>query len=140
METSQNGLELIKKHEGLKLKAYLCPANVWTIGYGHTRTARQGMVISEQQAEDLLKSDLDISEKVVKHSGNYNQNQFDALVSFVFNVGSGAFKSSTLLKKIKAGAPESEIRHQFSRWNKANGKELAGLTKRRQDEADLYFS
>jgi len=140
MKTSQSGLELIKKHEGLKLKAYLCPANVWTIGYGHTRTTQQGLVITQQQAEDLLKSDLDISEKVVGFSGNYNQNQFDALVSFVFNVGGGAFKSSTLLKKIKENATESEIRHQFSRWNKAGGKELAGLTKRRQDEANLYFT
>lgn len=142
-KTSQEGINLIKSHEGLKLKAYLCPANVWTIGYGHTRTVKQGgLIITEKQAEDLLRSDLEISEASVNYklkNTEINQNQFDALVSFVFNVGAGAFAKSTLLKKLLSNWTEDEIRHEFSRWNKGGGRVLPGLVKRRQDEADLFF-
>jgi lysozyme len=142
MKTSDKGLELIKKHEGLKLTAYKCPAGVWTIGYGHTRTAVSGIKITEWQAEELLKSDLRIAETIVNMSlkDQLNQKQFDALVSFVFNVGAGAFQKSTLLKRIKANQEEHLIRHEFSRWDKAGGKVLAGLVRRRQDEANMYFN
>jgi len=140
MKTSNKGIEIIKKHEGLKLKSYLCPASVWTIGYGHTKTAKQDQYITTQTADNLLKSDLSISESAVnKELPNLTQNQFDALVSFVFNVGSGNFRKSTLLKKIKANATEEEIRNEFSRWNKGGGQILGGLVKRRLDEANLYF-
>ena len=140
MKTSNTGLKLIKSHEGLRLAAYLCPANVWTIGYGHTGTAKPGMVITEQQAEELLKKDLTHAENVVNSENlNINQNMFDALISFVFNVGSGNFKSSTLLKRIKANPRDQDITYQFSRWNKGGGKVLPGLTRRRAEEARLYF-
>jgi lysozyme len=140
MKTSNKGIEIIKKHEGLKLKSYLCPASVWTIGYGHTKTAKQDQYITTQTADNLLKSDLSISESAVnKELPNLTQNQFDALVSFVFNVGSGNFRKSTLLKKIKDNATEEEIRNEFSRWNKGGGQILGGLVKRRLDEANLYF-
>jgi len=141
MRTSDKGLELIKKHEGLKLTAYRCPAGVWTIGYGHTRTAKSGLTIEQRTADELLKQDVRFAEiAVTKELPTISQPKFDALVSFVFNVGAGAFQKSTLLKRIKANQEEHLIRHEFSRWDKAGGKVLAGLVRRRQDEANLYFS
>lgn len=140
MKTSVSGISLIKKHEGLKLRAYKCPAGVWTIGYGHTSTARQGMVITANRAEELLISDLKASESVVNTKFRAcNQNQFDAMVSFVFNLGGGSFLRSTLVKKITAGAPEAAIRAEFAKWVYASGKVAPGLVKRRQDESDLFF-
>ena len=141
MKISEKGLNLIKRHEGLRLKSYMCPAGKWTIGYGHTRTAKPDQYITEDTAEELLILDLDIACRAVESSlNNLTQNQFDALVSFVFNVGSGNFRKSTLLKKIKANATEEAIREQFYRWVYANKNILGGLVKRRKDEADLYFS
>jgi len=141
MKISEKGLNLIKRHEGLRLKSYMCPAGKWTIGYGHTRTAKPDQYITEDTAEELLILDLDVACIVVESSlNNLTQNQFDALVSFVFNVGSGNFRKSTLLKKIKANATEEAIREQFYRWVYANKNILGGLVKRRKDEADLYFS
>ena len=132
---------MIARHEGLRLEAYKCPAGVWTIGYGHTRTAKEGLVITRQRAEDLLKDDLITAENAVSNQHlKLNQNQFDALVSFVFNVGSGNFKRSTLLKKAKASAADPTIRDEFARWNQGGGRVLPGLVKRRADEANLYFS
>jgi lysozyme len=140
MRTSDKGLELIKKHEGLKLTAYKCPAGVWTIGYGHTRTAKSGLTIEQRTADELLKQDVRFAEiAVTKELPSITQSKFDALVSFVFNVGAGAFHRSTLLKRIKANQEEHLIRHEFSRWDKAGGKVLAGLVRRRQDEANMYF-
>ncbi len=140
MKTSTKGLTLIKAHEGLRLQAYKCPSGVWTIGYGHTATAAQGMVITAQQAEDLLRRDLATAEKnVLSHGLNLNQNRFDALVSFVFNVGGGNFSRSTLLRKIKANHADPSITSEFLKWNKGAGKVLPGLEKRRREEADLYF-
>jgi len=140
MRTSDKGLELIKKHEGLKLTAYKCPAGVWTIGYGHTRTAKSGLTIEQRTADELLKQDVRFAEiAVAKELPTISQSKFDALVSFVFNVGAGAFQRSTLLKRIKANQEEHLIRHEFSRWDKAGGKVLAGLVRRRQDEANMYF-
>ena len=140
MKTSKKGIELIKKYEGLKLKAYKCPAWVWTIGYGHTKNVKQGDVITEVQAEILLIYDLNDFENCIKNNVRIplTQNQFDALVSFCFNVGCGNFLKSTLLKKLNEGKI-AEAAKEFLKWNKADGKELAGLTKRRQEEMELFL-
>ena len=140
MKTSDKGIGLIKQYEGLKLHAYLCPAKVWTIGYGHTKGVKKGDVITESRAVDLLKDDLiDAESAVTKQDLAINQNQFDALVSFVYNVGSGAFAGSTLLKKIKKNPNDPLIRTEFAKWNKSKGRVLDGLVKRRKAESDLYF-
>lgn len=139
MKTSKNGIELIKKYEGCRLTAYKCPSNVWTIGYGHTKGVKKGMKITKAQAESYLKSDLityeDTVNKYVKVS--INQNQFDALVSFSFNCGMGALKTSALLKKLNK-KDYSGAANEFLRWNKSNGKVLNGLTKRRKAERNLF--
>lgn len=132
---------MIATHEGLRLEAYLCPAGVWTIGYGHTKGAKPGMTITRQQAEALLREDLLTAENTVNRLHlKLNQNQFDALVSFVFNVGSGNFQRSTLLKKIQANANDPAIASEFNKWNRGGGRVLPGLVKRRKQEAELYFS
>lgn len=141
MRTSRTGIALIKSFESLRLEAYRCPAGIYTIGYGHTAGVRRGDVIDEQRAEYLLAEDLKKFEDVVnRECHGINQNQFDALVSFTFNVGTGNFQKSTLLKCVKANPQNVNIRHEFSRWNKAKGTVLAGLIRRRKAEADLYFS
>lgn len=141
MKISQQGIELIKKHEGLRLEAYRCAGGRWTIGYGHTLTARQNMRIDAQEAERLLRNDLTATESVVNAAlPNLNQHQFDALVSFVFNVGARAFLQSTLLIKIRQKAPANEIRHEFTRWSSAGGQTLPGLLRRRNEEADLFLN
>lgn len=140
MKTSKNGLDLTRDHEGLRLQAYKCPAGVWTIGYGHTATAAGGMVITARQADELLERDITVAERaVLSHGLTLNQNQFDALVSFVFNVGSGNFARSSLLRKVRANPNDPLIAGQFARWNKGGGRVLPGLVRRREDEADLYF-
>ena len=142
METGQKGINLIKKYEGLALKAYLCPANVLTIGYGHTgKDVIPDMQINEVTAEQILKKDLEKFEKAVDRlvTSKINQNQFDALVSFTFNLGEGNLKSSTLLKKINANPSDKSIGAEFLKWNKGGGRVLSGLTKRRASEVDLYF-
>jgi lysozyme len=140
MKISQKGLDLIKRFEGLKLKAYLCPANVWTVGYGSTGPhVWQGKVISEQEAEDLLKKDVERFERAVEaNAKNATQNQFDALVSFAFNVGVSNLKSSTLLRLHNAGQYQAAA-DQFLRWNKAGRTVLPGLTRRRAQERGLYL-
>jgi lysozyme len=141
MRISQRGLELIKGFEGLRLKAYLCPAGVWTIGYGSTGThVRAGMVISERDAEDLLRSDLRRFEQgVAKLAPECTQGQFDALVSFAFNLGLGALAKSTLLRKHKAG-DHAGAAAEFRKWVMAGGVKLKGLVRRRAAERDLYLS
>lgn len=141
MKIGKEGLALIKSFEGLRLKSYLCPANVWTIGYGSTGPhVRQGMVISEKQAEELLLKDIARFERAVTEmAAAPTQNQFDALVSFAFNIGTGALKSSTLLKKHNGGRYK-EAADQFLRWNRAGGTILPGLTRRRTAERKLYLS
>jgi lysozyme len=141
------GLNLIKKYEGLRLSSYLCPASVVTIGYGSTRYPNGKKVIlgeklsGEKEATQLLLSTLDPFESAVnKHLPNLNQCQFDALVCFAYNVGTGALVKSTLLKKAKANSADPSILDEFLRWNKAGGKALQGLTNRRREEANLYFS
>lgn len=141
MRISRVGISLIKSFESLRCEAYRCPAGIHTIGYGHTAGVRRGDRIDEQKAEQLLADDLRQFEEVVnRECPNVNQNQFDALVSFVFNIGTGNFLKSTLLKCVKANPQNLNIRYEFSRWNKANGTVLAGLIRRRKAEADLYFS
>ena len=135
-------ISLIKKHEGLRLEAYLpTPNDVWTIGYGHTHTTKQGQKITEAQAETLLRKDIKWAEEAVNESVvvPLSQNQFDALVSFVFNVGAGAFGSSTLLRLLNSKDYEGAA-NQFLRWNKQKGVALKGLTKRREEERKLFLS
>lgn len=139
MTTSKKGISLIKFYEGFQPKAYYCPAGVLTIGYGTTKGVRPGMVISEAQGETLLQSDLRKFESAVERLVKVplTQSQFDALVSFVYNLGEGNFRSSTLLKVINQGRFDM-VPDQMLRWNKAGGKVLNGLTKRRQTEATLF--
>ena len=140
MKTSNKGIELIKRHEGFRNKAYKCPADVWTIGYGHTRGVNNGDGITEMEGERFLRQDLAHAEAVVNSQrGDLTQNQFDALVSLVFNIGSGNFTRSTLLRKLKVNANDPTIAYEFSRWKYGGGKVLPGLVKRRKDENDLYF-
>ena len=139
-KTSKAGIELIKKHEGMRLEAYQCPAGVWTIGYGHTKDVKPKQIIDTRQAIELLKEDLKECEDVVNSCTKtpLNQNQFDALVSFVFNLGSGALKSSTLLKRLRQGDYEGAA-NEFTRWVFAGNKRLPGLVIRRQEEKELFL-
>ena len=141
MKTSPKGIALIKEFEGLRLKAYQCPGGVWTIGYGHTTGVRPGMVITEAQAEEYLKADLIVFERYLNGLGlALNQNQFDALVSFIYNVGTGNFSNSTLLRKVRANPQDNSIMDEFLRWVYSKGRVLPGLQRRRLDEMKLYFS
>lgn len=142
MKISQKGLNLIKSFEGLELKAYKDSVRVVTIGYGSTGAhVSMDQTITAQQAEDLLRKDVSRFEegvtKLVKVP--LNQNQFDALVSFSFNLGLGNLGSSTLLKKLNASDYQGAAL-EFERWNKAGGKILNGLTKRRLAEKELFLS
>ena len=145
MKTSSNGTALIKEFEGFMASAYLCPAVVWTIGIGTTvypngTKVKKGDKCTQEQALEYLQHDLKSFEKTVNDSVKVplSQNQFDALVSLSYNIGSGAFKNSTLLKKLNAkdyaGASD-----QFLVWNKGGGKVLKGLVKRRASERALFL-
>lgn len=145
--TSLLGLNLIKKWEGLRLSSYLCAAGVPTIGYGSTRYPNGKKVMlgekltGEKEATQLLLATLAPFEAAVnKHLPILNQCQFDALVAFSYNVGTGALIKSTLLKKAKVNPNDPSILDEFLKWNKASGKVLTGLTNRRREEANLYFS
>ena len=141
MRTSKKGIDFIKHFEGCKLAAYLDAAGVPTIGYGHTVIAKIGMCITQKTAEQLLREDLIMTEVPLKRLElNLTQNQFDALVSLIFNIGIGNFKKSTLLKLIKVYPDNSQIVNEFKKWRKAGGKILPGLERRRQAEAVLYFT
>lgn len=139
MRTSKFGIALIKRFEGCRLEAYQCSAGIWTIGYGHTGGVQRGDSITQIEADELLAKDLLKFElgvcKLVK--APLNQNQFDALVSFAYNCGLHALKTSTLLRKIHTGNL-SGAAEEFLRWNKAGGKVLAGLTTRREAEKTLF--
>lgn len=139
------GLEKIKSFEGFRGEAYQDSTGVWTIGYGHTAAAgapfpEKGMSISKEEAEILLRKDLEIYEKAVTNLVQVpvNDNQFAALVSLCFNIGVGAFSKSTLLKKLNLGLYE-EAGAQFMRWTKAKGQVLQGLVNRRYAESALWF-
>jgi GH24 family phage-related lysozyme (muramidase) len=138
---NEKGLALVKEFEGCQLEAYLCPAGVPTIGYGHTFAVEMGQTISEAEADALLRKDLKDAEESVDLlvAVPINDNQFSALTSFVFNVGSGAFERSTLLSMLNAGAGAETVVAQFLRWNKASGEELPGLTRRRHAERALFL-
>ena len=141
MKTSPKGITLIKEFDGLRLKAYKCPGGVWTIGYGHTAGVKPGMVITEAQAEEYLKADLIAFERYLNGLGlALNQNQFDALVSFIYNVGTGNFSNSTLLRKVRANPQDNSIMDEFLRWVYSKGRVLPGLQRRRLAEMKLYFS
>ena len=141
MKTSQAGIDLIKSFEGLRLTAYADPVGVWTIGYGHTAGVKEGDQISQSQAEDLLRADLEEFEEGVRDAVQVSltQQQFDALVSLAFNVGLGAFRRSTLRRRLNAGDYEGAAQ-EFARWNMAGGRVLHGLTKRRAAERDMFLS
>jgi lysozyme len=145
MQLSSNCYNLIKHFEGCKLSAYLCPAKVPTIGWGSTMymngsKVKLGDYITPIGADELLAWEVNKKAAVVAAMGlQLNQNQFDAVVCFAFNVGLGALQKSTMAKKIKVNPNDVTIRAEFMRWNKANGVELKGLTTRRKAEADLYF-
>ncbi len=139
MNTSAEGIALIKKFEGCELEAYQCSAGVWTIGYGHTKDVEEGDTISKDQAEEMLVEELHEYENYVNEYVNValSQNQFDALVSWVYNLGPANLKSSTMLKVLNDGKYE-DVPYQMKRWNKAGGKVLDGLVRRREAEALLY--
>jgi lysozyme len=148
MILDNKGYLLITKFEGLRLKPYLCSAKIPTIGYGNSyypdgkRVTLLDKDITKQQAFDMFK---EVANRFAKRvdtlvTSNLNQNQFNALVSFAYNVGTGNFSSSTLLKKVNKNPDDLTIKAEFLRWNKAGGKVINGLTNRRNEEADLYFS
>ena len=141
MKTSHKGIALIKEFEGLRLKAYKCPGGVWTIGYGHTAGVRPEMVITEAQAEDFLREDLFSCENAVNNQKlSINQNQFDALVSLIYNIGIGNFQKSTLLRKARVNPNDNSIMDEFLKWVYSKGRVLPGLQRRRLAEMKLYFS
>ena len=136
MKTSKVGIAGIKGFEKFMSKAYKCPAGVWTIGYGHTKGVKPGQVISENQAVVLLEGDLLPVEKVINSMGRiFTQNQFDALVSFAFNLGT----NTPLFARIKLGQSDALIATDLLKYNKTDGKVLSGLTRRRQWESSLYL-
>lgn len=135
MNISQTGLNLIKQFEGCHLTAYKDPVGVLTIGYGHTKGVKAGQKITQAQADAYLKQDVASAEKAVsKYKYNYNQNQFDALVSFTFNCGSGNLKQITN----NGNRTLAQISARIPNYNKADGKVLAGLTRRRAAEKKLF--
>jgi len=142
MRISQTGIDLIKQFEGFRSKAYICPAGVLTIGYGSTgKHVQPGMSINTAYGEKLLREDVSRFESAVNRlvTVPMSQGQFDALVSFAFNVGEGALAKSTLLRKLNAG-DYAGAAHEFKRWNRGGGRVLAGLVRRREAEAKLFNS
>jgi lysozyme len=139
MKLSKAGADLIKKYEGCRLTAYLCPANVWTIGWGHTGNVKKGQVITQAQADALFDKDIqrfvDGVNQAVKVE--VTQNQFDALVSFAYNCGVGALQKSKLLEYVNK-KQFNKASAEFNKWNKGGGKVLQGLVKRRNDEQALF--
>ena len=139
MRTGDEGIALIRYFEGCRLDAYLCPAGVWTIGYGHTHGVKEGDTIDQESAEAFLIEDLEEFEDHVQRlvEVDLNQDQFDALVSWVFNLGYGNLAESTLLAKLNDGLYD-EVPEQIKRWTRAGGVILPGLVKRRNAEAALF--
>ena len=146
MQTSEKGIALIKQFEGCKLTAYQDSVGVWTIGYGWTQPVdgkpiRSGMTINQETAERLLKTGLVSYESDVSRlvKVGLTQGQFDALVSFTYNLGARSLSTSTLLRKLNAG-DYAGAADEFLRWNKAGGKVINGLTRRREAERALFLS
>ena len=147
MKLNNDGYKLICEFEGLRLKPYLCSARIPTIGYGNTyypngvRVTLLDKPITKEYAFEIFK---DIADKFAKRVASMvkkplTQNQFNSLVSFAYNVGTGNFSTSTLLKKVNANPNDLSIRAEFMKWNKANKVVVNGLTTRRKKESDLYF-
>ena len=143
MRVSQKGINLIKKFEGLRLRSYICPAGVLTIGYGHTGSdVYPNQQITEEEAEQLLWKDTESAQQTVSSfvTAKINQNEYDALVSFTFNVGPTAFVNSTLLKLLNHGADRKVVAAEFDRWVKAgDDKPVPGLMRRREAEKALFL-
>ena len=139
MKTSAEGKALIKKFEGCELESYLCPAGVWTVGYGTTKNVVEGMSITQDMAEEMLDKDLLEFEEYVDKLVEVplDQSQYDALVAWTYNLGPTNLKTSTLRKVLNKGAYD-DVAEQIKRWNKANGKVLKGLVRRRNAEAELF--
>ena len=140
MKTSAIGRRIIKTFEGYRSEAYLCPSGIPTIGYGHTSGVVMGDTCTRQEAEKFLIEDLRHAENVVNAQNlDLNQHQFDALVSFVYNVGSGNFQGSTLLKLLKQDARAYDtLEAEWKKWKYSNKTELEGLVRRRAAEWSLY--
>ena len=145
MEVNKAGRDLIKKFEGCKLKAYRCPAGLWTISWGLTfypdgTKVKEGDVITQQQAEDYFNAIVDDFAKKVDAliKSNVTDNNFSAIVSFTFNVGVNNLKKSTLLRKVNANPKDTTIPAEMRKWVRANGEVLKGLVRRREAEAKLY--
>lgn len=142
MQAGKECIDLIKKFEGLRLESYKCPAGLWTIGYGNTQW-ENGIRVIENQVIDIQRAEKLLIYWVSKYADRIkvkcNQNQFDALVSFAYNVGIWNFDSSTLKKKVIANPNDPTIRDEFMKWVSSRGKQLPGLVKRREAEANLYF-
>lgn len=140
MKISDLGIELIKKHEGLRLDPYRDVAGYWTVGYGHLITDGDMKSISPEEAESILRNDLEKAEKCVINGVKtpLSQAEFDALVSFVFNVGCQAFRNSTMLRLINRGEMD-DAADQFLRWNRAGGRVVKGLINRRIAEREHFL-
>jgi lysozyme len=146
MILNKKGIDLMHQFEGLRLNAYLCPANIPTIGWGNTfyesgRKVQIGETITKERADALFLWVANSFATQVRSMlrVQLNENQFSALVSFAYNVGNANLRTSTLLRLVNANPNDPNIRAQFLRWNKAGGREMAGLTRRRQAESNLYF-
>lgn len=147
MRISQKCENKLKEYESLQLNAYACPAGVLTIGWGHTglvdgKKIELGMAITKAKAQELFEQDIAAVENPLANepfANRFSQGQWDALVSFIYNVGWGNYKKSTLRKRINEDIHHADIPNQFRRWNKANGKVLAGLVKRREWEIEQYL-
>lgn len=140
MKTSAAGRSLIKIFEGFSSSAYLCPSGKWTIGYGHTSGVSPGDTCTREEAEEYLKQDLAIAEKAINGQNlNLTQTQFDALVSLVYNIGSGSFQNSTLLKILTEDTTARDtLEEEWKKWKYSNKKVLKGLVRRRAAEWSLY--
>lgn len=139
MNISDAGLDLIKDAEELRLRAYLCPAGVWTIGWGHTRGVKPGDTCTEAEAKQMLRDDIAPVERAVAESVKVpiTQGMYDALCSLVFNIGTGAFRKSTLLRLLNESKYQLAAA-EFPRWKKSKGKTLSGLVIRRAKERALF--
>ena len=141
MKTSKEGIDFIKSFEELRLQAYLCEANKLTIGYGHTRNVRLGQTCTVAEAEQMLAEDIAIAEKAVNTiKQELTQNQYDSLVSLCFNIGNENFKTSTLYRKVNADPNDPTIKGEFVKWVWCKKKKSKGLTRRRIEEAKIYFN
>jgi lysozyme len=146
MKVNSEGYALIKKFEGCRLKAYKCPANVWTIGYGNTfyedgMKVKEGDVITQQRAEELAKFIIDQFAVTIEPfiQKPLNDNQFSACVSLAYNIGTAGFKRSSVFRKLNVNPLDATIADSFRLWNKGGGKVLKGLVRRREAEIALYF-